>query len=203
MATFKLTTMKNILKIILVLVCATNSSIISAQETIIPLENQHTTAPPPNQIVYYKDVNNVLNKYVGTWKYENGTHSLTIQITKEEHASKGFGSYNDPNFEDNIVIKVFYKLNGVTKYTYQMGAMWGNNILTSNKIDIIYEEPTTTICPRKKQADLLLEFIPNGLSSQLKWERKNRLPREGKCDENTEYDSADFLIPENLTLTKQ
>ncbi|MBR9913463.1 MAG: hypothetical protein GYB32_01345 [Algicola sp.] len=38
---------------------------------------------------YYKDTNNILNKFVGTWIYENGDTSLKITLLKAEQAYNG------------------------------------------------------------------------------------------------------------------
>jgi hypothetical protein len=180
--------------------------VYAQEETIVSLEEQHSNIFPIDQVIYYKDVLNTLDKYVGTWKYEDTSHFLQIKITKNEHVPKGIpGFYNDPNFADYIYIEMLYKYNGVTKYTYQNTLMYGNRIRSVNSIELLYDEPSlTTSCSRKKQADLLLQYIPNGLSSQLVWTRTRRLPQGlWKCPDGTEIDNSDFLIPANLTLTKQ
>jgi hypothetical protein len=178
---------------------------MSAQnEVIVPLEEQNTNIYVGDQVFYFKDVNNTLDKYVGTWKYEDANHFLQIQVTKKEHVSKGIpGLYNDTNFEDYISISMLYKYNGITKYTYQSTLMRGNNIRSTNSVRLLYNEPSLTSCYRNKQAYLLLQYIQNGLSSQLVWTRTRRLPSDGKCPDGTEIDNSDFLIPANLTLTKQ
>jgi hypothetical protein len=175
------------------------------QEIIVPLEEQNSNIYSSDQVIYFKDVNNTLNKYVGTWKYEDNSHFLEVLITKKVHVSKGIPDlYNDPNFEDHISIKMLYKYNGVTKYTYQNTLMWGNRIKSTNSLGLIYDEPSLTSCFRKKSADLLLQYISNGLQTQLIWTRINRLPKGlWKCPDGTEIDNTDFLIPANLTLTKQ
>jgi hypothetical protein len=174
------------------------------QEIIVSLEEQYSNIYTDDQVIYFKDVNNTLDKYVGTWKYEGTSHFLQVKITKHQHVPKGIpGLYNDPHFEDHISVDMLYKYNGVTKYTYQNTLMQGNAIESANSVELIYNEPSLTSCYRNKQADLLLQYIPNGLSSQLVWTRTRRLPSDGKCPDGTDSDNSDFLIPANLTLTKQ
>ncbi|MGH1384319.1 DUF6705 family protein [Kordia sp.] len=179
---------------------------MSAQnEVIVPLEEQYSNIYTDDQVIYFKDVNNTLDKYVGTWKYEDANHFLQIQVTKKEHVSKGVpGLYNNPHFEDYISIDMLYKYNGVTKYTYQNTLMRGNAIESANSVELIYNEPSLTSCYRKKQADLLLQYVSSGFNTQLIWTRTRRLPNGlWKCPDGTEIDNSDFLIPANLTLTKQ
>jgi hypothetical protein len=174
------------------------------QETIVALEQQHANIYPADQVIYYKDVHNTLDKYVGTWKYEDASHFLEIQVTKKEHMSKGIpGLYSNPNFDDHISISMVYKYNGTTKYTYQNTLMRGNNIQSVNSVELIYNEPSLTSCYRNKQADLLLQYVSSGFNTQLVWTRIKDLPSDGKCPDGTESDNSDFLIPANLTLTKQ
>jgi hypothetical protein len=45
--------------------------------------------------LYYKDVDNDYNPYVGTWKWENGNNSLTIIFNKVVHNNNGHGDFSD------------------------------------------------------------------------------------------------------------
>lgn len=66
--------MKNIIVIlVLVPLFGCNAQIIPLYESGLDIEG-----------AYYKDVNNDLNNFVGTWKYVNGTTSLTITLQKKE-----------------------------------------------------------------------------------------------------------------------
>ncbi|MEM6685064.1 MAG: DUF6705 family protein [Bacteroidota bacterium] len=187
--------------ILSLLLCAFTSA---QNEIIVPLEEQNTSIYIGDQVFYFKDVNNTLDKYVGTWKYEDSNHFLEIQVTKKEHISKGIpGLYNDNNFEDYISVKMLYKLSGIIKYTYQNTLMRGNIIRSVNVVELIYNEPSLISCYRNKQADLLLQYVSSGLNQQLIWTRIKRLPSDGKCPDGTDSDNSDFLIPANLTLTKQ
>ncbi|MDC1265621.1 hypothetical protein N8009_02380 [Flavobacteriaceae bacterium] len=58
---------------------------------------------------YYKDVNNVLNDFEGTWLYTNGNTSLKIILTKN------IQYFNGKFYEDIIVGGYQYIENGVEK----------------------------------------------------------------------------------------
>lgn len=58
---------------------------------------------------YYKDINNKLNPYVGTWLYTNGNNSLKIIIQKREHIYYSNSNY----YEDYLVGEFQYIENGV------------------------------------------------------------------------------------------
>ena len=58
---------------------------------------------------YYKDVNNVLNPFEGTWLYVNGSTSLKIKLLKKENESNGKYS------EDIIIGGYEYIENGILK----------------------------------------------------------------------------------------
>ena len=72
--------MKNILYIF-ALLTTTMSFAQQLPETIIPLEEKLGT-DNNSGIYYFKDVNHVLDKFMGTWKYETATESLEITFYK-------------------------------------------------------------------------------------------------------------------------
>lgn len=58
---------------------------------------------------YYKDIDNDLNKFQGTWKYTNGTTTLTIVIKKKLNLNVPYGNY----LTDILVGEYSYVHNGV------------------------------------------------------------------------------------------
>jgi hypothetical protein len=64
-----------------------------AQSPVVDLEARGL--PEDYSNYYFKDLNNELDKYVGTWKYENGNTSLTIQLIKKEQVFNGRYYYDD------------------------------------------------------------------------------------------------------------
>ncbi|TYB78449.1 DUF6705 family protein [Bizionia myxarmorum] len=79
-------------------------SIVScnAQSPVLPLYNQ-------NEIIngaYYKDTENELDKFVGTWINTNGNTSLTVIFEKKLQV------YNDEWYEDLLIGEYRYTVNG-------------------------------------------------------------------------------------------
>ncbi|MBB4805953.1 hypothetical protein HNP38_001225 [Chryseobacterium defluvii] len=61
---------------------------------------------------YNKDLNNVLDKYAGTWKWTNGNREFTLTLTKQvKHHFNQYG--NDDYYEDRLVGYYKYKENGL------------------------------------------------------------------------------------------
>lgn len=62
---------------------------------------------------YYKDIYNDLDRYVGTWKYSNGSTSLTISLRKiiRQHYQNEIYDY----YEDMLVGEYMYVENGSLK----------------------------------------------------------------------------------------
>lgn len=59
---------------------------------IVPLESSRVKPA----YTYFKDVNNLLDRYEGTWKYQNGSTSFTITLEKmEEDYNSDFKHYFD------------------------------------------------------------------------------------------------------------
>jgi len=101
---FKLITMKNIL---IVLTIAPFWS--CKGQTILPLSNSDMDV----EGAYYKDVNNDLDNFIGTWKYATGTTSLTITLQKK--IMQNFDDGHIQYFEDIIIGGYKYIDNGIEK----------------------------------------------------------------------------------------
>ncbi|SHI87500.1 hypothetical protein SAMN04488096_105198 [Mesonia phycicola] len=188
-------------------------SVNAQNETIVPIENW-CTVNLSDDIYYFKDVNNYLDKFVGVWVYSNNNTYLKLEIIKETHQDMNGGfPLNLDDFEDYIVISMQYMENGIEKYNSlpltinrDNPRMSGNNIdaNNTNKIKITYAEPSLISCERIMQADLFLEFLGEN-PNQLQWIRVDGLPDYGSpniCPSGVEDDTS-FLIPANLILAKQ
>lgn len=68
------------------------------------------TNGPTESGIYYKDLDHLLDPYVGTWLYTNGNTSLRIKLVKKEHYlyDTGYKSY----YTDLIVGEFQYVENG-------------------------------------------------------------------------------------------
>lgn len=62
---------------------------------------------------YYKDLNNDLNNFNGTWKYENGNTSLIVTLQKKENKNIQYGNTN--YYTDAIIGEYVYIENGIEK----------------------------------------------------------------------------------------
>jgi hypothetical protein len=78
-----------------------------AQSPVLNMEIDTKYDAPNNS--YYKDVNNVLNSYEGTWLYANGNTSLKIKLIKRAK------HFNGKYYEDLLVGGYQYIENGVEK----------------------------------------------------------------------------------------
>ncbi len=96
--------MKNIIKTLILLFAFTACK----AQTVYNIEGEEHFGKSG---YYYKDVNNLFNKYEGTWIYTNGTTSLTIKLRK---IVKQYIAYN--NFYDDALVGEYeYVENGVIK----------------------------------------------------------------------------------------
>ncbi|MDH7444082.1 DUF6705 family protein [Aquimarina sp. 2201CG14-23] len=81
--------MKIIIKLLFVLFVVQTYS-----QTIIPLEElvsgENTTSD-----YYYKDTNGLLDKFLGTWRYQTSNELFEITFTKVERIRTGMGYYID------------------------------------------------------------------------------------------------------------
>lgn len=205
--------MRNILYIITTLF----SFIVNSQETVtIPLNG----VPPdytPGQIIYYKDTNSILNRYLGDWVYDDGTHYLKITFTKMSHVP----CCRNKIYSDELDGKFLYKINGVTIYDtygftprYIQGSRKAhrkvNNVIQFiNGISLSYTEPPTNGgCKRARFGDLILEYLSPaslGMPAQLKWSRTDDVMEisDYTCTNGTLMDTTPFQIPANIVLNKQ
>jgi hypothetical protein len=88
-------------KILLIFYCSL-SSIASAQK-IINIEDDNLGI---ERNVYYKDVNNILNNFEGTWTLNNADTIFTIKLIK---VTKFYSPEND-NYTDYIIGEYKYSL---------------------------------------------------------------------------------------------
>ena len=101
--------MKNIISTILFTLTITSCK---SQNPILPLDGGNTTYGSTKG-AYYKDLNNFLNQYEGTWLLDNGTTTLKIVLTKKVmfHKIAGLKQY----YSDYIVGEYLYIENGIEK----------------------------------------------------------------------------------------
>jgi hypothetical protein len=101
--------MKNIILVVVIL------SIINckAQTNIMDMVNRcnSNSINHNNGSVYLKDISNVFNPYVGTWKWTEGSKEMTLTLIKQTkfHYNQGTDNF----YSDRLVGYYIYKENGV------------------------------------------------------------------------------------------
>lgn len=170
-----------------------------AQEIIVPIEQMpsYSITDKNNATYYFKDVNNVLDKFIGTWKYETVNESLEITFYKVLHETRS------NNFIDELDCNFIYIKNGVTVFNTNTINPDDKYFITGaylrglNKIDLNYSELTS---PRDWRARLILDYIPaqSGEPEKLDWFVKTFAKKTVNG-----VKVYPFEIPYNLQLTKQ
>ena len=185
------------------------TTIIQAQQTIKPLEEYLND--PYGADVYYKDVNGTLDKYIGTWKYDDGTHYFEITFSKVEAALEAPNNPDIPTRYDYLKTAFIYKHNGVEIYNHSENATYpydyikGDNVSSNNELSLRYTEPSPNGL-RGNFANVAVVYSENGLNAPtITWTRYD-LPVHTilYADGNGDYPViTPFVIPENMLLTKQ
>lgn len=185
-----------------------------AQDTVIPVENSENYSGTSDQPYYFQDVNNVLNKFVGTWVFDDGTHFFSITFSKTLNYDYGEDWVTTYERVDILTSQFIYKLNGVEIYNtftpnlpvYQGSPMMisGSNVLSNNLKNIIlaYDEPSTkTRRSRSATLDLLYDNSVFGIQ-KLIWERGSER-RQTLFSNAVAVDRTEFKIPSSMVLVKQ
>ncbi|MEZ0006701.1 hypothetical protein ABH942_002078 [Flavobacterium sp. 28YEA47A] len=195
----------------IVILCA--SSCLIAQEIVKPIEDllHDNTSEYPN--TYYKDTNNKLQNLVGTWVYDNGTDYFKITFFKQKVIEN---EYNNV-YEDRLFTRFLYKKNGrviydnygTNSYPRDQGLIndkpseISSSFVKNSTIGFVYTEPSNNDCHRRKVGSLDVSYT-NGNPLQLSWKRTTatRYFNDRICDNGVRPDNSDFVIPENMVLTK-
>lgn len=106
--------MKNLILILSICFISLNCK----SQNIVPIYNTPSISDIPKP-PYYKDVDNDFNKFIGVWKWQNGTDSWTIEFkkvvkfeTKIKNEVTGQYSYE---YHDVLVGEYNYVVNGISK----------------------------------------------------------------------------------------
>lgn len=182
---------------------------INAQVTEIPIENYWEGDNDNINNAYFKDINGLLNKYVGTWEYNQNGHYFKIKFVKQTNYQEVplDSPYKIKRKSDRIYGLFEYKLNGVSIY---------NTILTQNKSYIysdsgsffmgnfllFYDEPSTSPCGRPLMGRVTLGYSNTVGVETLTWSREDRYSGTFCQEVGQTEDSTPFKIPANMVLTK-
>ncbi len=196
--------MKVLLNILIVII-----GLQGIAQTEIPLEDkpkkENKTKTTSN--FYYKDSNGVLDKFLGTWRYQSHTELYQITFTKKEKVRTGMGYY-----KDKLISRFKYIKNGQVIYdNYSAPITEENNPSTDisggwfrngdmNSAKLMYNEPDI----RGGEWDTLsLTYIQQGRDENavknLKWFINTSLqPVPGNTGEYTTV----YKVPYEMILTK-
>jgi hypothetical protein len=184
-------------------------------QTIKPVETEGYQENITVRGVYFKDVNNVLDKFVGTWKYEDTSTNTIFEITfsKVINQERIFD-----NYADELSAQFKLSINGVEQYnTYNttcpdcfIASGFESYEEGFENDEFIYTEPNVNMYvgaiaePNIEQhvlsSNLKLEYQFNlGNPAQLTWTNKV----EVGLDYNTNVRINNYQMPMNMVLIRQ
>lgn len=172
---------------------------LNAQVIEKPMETFYEPNQPNH--VYYKDVNNLLDKYVGTWEYTSGGHYFKITFTKHTYVRETpIGNTKITIYTDKIIGHYVYKLNGVEIYnvTNNYFASSSSGSFDYDGFGIIFDEPSSNPCGRRIMGDVNLQYSITNNVEKITWNRTN-VEWAASCNPS---DQTPFKIPANMVLTK-
>jgi NADH:ubiquinone oxidoreductase subunit len=189
--------------LIITLLLIFNINFLQAQEdAIIPLKELGDFDEEIDKHYYYKDIDGDLNKFLGTWKFQDATREFIVTFYLKVHDESG-GTYYDEiyaryKYTDNDIV-IYDTLNDTS--SLNQTDIFGASIISDDRTEmrLSYNEPTDiTYDKRHNHANLEIKFIPCGslcLDHQLEW----KIVWEKELD----TDPWPFKIPNDITLTKQ
>lgn len=171
-----------------------------AQSPIYTKGSGNVPSNIPNN-AYIKDTNNILNKFIGTWKYENNGKVFTINLQKSEMIKlinyyvdelNGYYKYTDGSL--TIVDTSNYPINK-SKLT---GAwLWENN---PDKVSLIFSDPERD----RLSCKVTLTYSNQSGVEKLHWDLKVKTIFQQKIAPGvTLKPGTDVRVPTNVELIKQ
>ncbi len=209
--------MKNILILTIILFFY---SLSSFAQKIVPLEEQFDYEYQ-GEPYYYKDVNNLLDKFTGEWEFTDATHYLKIKFYKiegiNESASpketydeiRSFILYKEKQAGKWIVVYNTYPSSYTTadlnNQNFNNGfGIKGNYVdeTNYNRLILSYYEPTPP-CTLMITCLFSLTFI-NTTNPQIDWKLNQHCYLESVSQpcSSTNNPIQEYKIPLQLTLTK-
>lgn len=193
--------MKNTFKALLFIFIINLTSTINAQNSIIDVYDGIVQDVPSG--TYLKDINNTFDKFLGTWKWQEGNKILTFKIQKVTQYY--YSEYNV--FEDFIIGNYSYTENGGSTYLVNtiiqnaginnktLVPLYTCGTLNQNEINFTFHD----IIFNKKSCDAVFKFLPNSIN-QMKLTLSNHFKGYILPDLPP---NPEFSIPNNVVLTKQ
>jgi len=189
------------------------SSFITFSQTIKPLSSFRTDKQPSSieEVtipVYYKDINNYFNQFLGTWISQIGSNTFVVTFWKETKLPIKDNDYGILYYRDEIF--------GHYKLVQNYGTSNETNIYTSqiNFLNSPTAIPTAIYATSRSYNKLGATIYDiNTMSEQKYWGVRgslemiisNTMPNTStwKISASEEVNPGNFVIPTNITLTKQ
>jgi len=180
---------------------------VKAQQYIeIPIEDCYEGNNSETNYAYFKDVNGLLDKYVGTWEYNQNGHYFKIQFYKQIACQLKPDAPFKLKFKWDRIYGYFqYKLNGVeihnTRLISDPFVYSSSGSFTSRGFLLYYEEPSTSPCGRPITGKVILEYSNENGIEKLEWSRTDW--RSGApCGRGQVEDETPFQVPADMMLIK-
>ncbi|WP_306350945.1 DUF6705 family protein [Flavobacterium sp. '19STA2R22 D10 B1'] len=195
--------MKTIVTLLLALYIHTVSFAQRPQWTTVSLENKSYTT---EHYIYFKDINHSLDKFIGTWIYNQGNDSFKITFIKKLNQPSPINHFQKL---DLLISHYEYKQNGTIIFeTYTTNFSLVDYVLLkdSDNMVMLYGEPSFTHPSKKRIGDLLVTYSLNSSNQPiLTWVRTDYPVRELPIPYRgyTTSDISDFIAPANMILIKE
>lgn len=197
---------------------------IKSQTVIVRGENN---GPLPDNFLssgqyYYKDVNNYLDSFTGTWEYVNGNEKFQIILTKVVKYHTVLSKINLNIYEDGISVKYKKFINGVMSFespvvnepslTRSNGIKLEGYIVDYGRVTVDTKLPLDNILKLgvlRQGGDYFhpsctIERLPINLSEspKIKFSLSLRQSIGGEYKNPTYNGLPTFSIPNNIIMTK-
>lgn len=200
----------NIILVMLIILCVISCK--TSQEIVQPLDNYHKSyGYKENPNTYYKDTKNELQKFVGTWIYDNGKYYFRITIFKE----KVIKNKKNKVYVDMLFTKFIYKNRGriiydnygTNSYDQYPGLVntkpsrLNSNFVKNDTLTFYYDEPSDY---RRRRDQTLHITYSSDTVPKLYWKRTTKPQRiyggRVNCMNGLTIDNFDLTIPTDMVL---
>ncbi|MBV7267944.1 DUF6705 family protein [Winogradskyella luteola] len=183
-------------QLILILSIITTLS-CKVQSPIVPIDSDEYS-----ENIYYRDIDGVFDPFIGTWVWQDGNNSITIEIVKLEQVY--YEGHNYKEYRDRLIGKIKYIENGVEIFNTLSYSNDNHTIINKNKSPINggfsfrFEDPLLS----NKTGHVDFDLINDGTQATFRLRNREgvRFYQPGETPED-----PDFSMPRRVefTLTKQ
>jgi hypothetical protein len=189
-------------KIITICIACIITLSCKAQQVIDMAANNNMDSKYENGTYYHKDVNNYLDAFTGTWKYEYDTNKeYRINLTKVEMYHELDQTFNFNYYTDGFSISYQMYENNVLVYQSPTIDFAGGSIKNSQEASLAFRDFGRLGAPFNLDLTLTSEIGSNGGQETMlnfnliKWHAENPYHDEHP-------DEPYFSIPNDILMTK-